>query len=89
MFLRGILTIDQSPKDTFIRLDGFKKGFVLVNGHNLGRYFNTAGPQKTLYVPAPFLKEGETEIVVFESDCAEHTVVSFASVAELGKVCDG
>jgi len=81
-FLRGTLTIDE-PHDTFLRLDGFSKGFVLVNGFNIGRYFNTAGPQKTLYVPAPFLKAGENEIIVFESDGTPTNVIEFTDTPEL------
>lgn len=65
-FYRGILTVDEA-KDTFMKLDNFTKGFVVVNGFNLGRYWEI-GPQKTLYVPAAILKEGENEILVFESD---------------------
>lgn len=57
--------------DTFLRLDGFTHGFACINGHNLGRYYNTAGPQKTLYVPAPWLFEGENELIVFETDKAD------------------
>ena len=84
VFLRGSLTIEGAPKDTFLRLDGFTKGFVTVNGINIGRYFNPAGPQKTLYVPAPFLREGENEIVVFESDATAGTTVEFFAEPDLG-----
>ena len=83
-FFRGTLTINSAPADTFVRLDGFKKGFVMVNGHNLGRYYNAAGPQKTLYVPAPFLKEGENEIIVFESDGAVCSEIYFTDTPDLG-----
>ena len=76
-FLRGKLVIEGTPKDTFLRLDGFTKGFVKVNGFNIGRYYNPAGPQKTLYVPAPLLRQGENEIVVFESDGYEVPVIEF------------
>ena len=76
-FLRGKLVIEGTPKDTFLRLDGFTKGFVKVNGFNIGRYYNPAGPQKTLYVPAPLLRQGENEIVVFESDGYEAPVIEF------------
>ena len=65
-FYRGYLTVDD-VKDTFLRLDNFTKGFVVINGFNIGRYWEI-GPQKTLYIPASLLKEGENEIVVFESD---------------------
>jgi beta-galactosidase len=84
VFLRGSLTVEGAPKDTFLRLDGFTKGFVIVNGKNIGRYFNPAGPQKTLYVPAPFLREGENEIVVFESDATTTTTVEFFAEPDLG-----
>jgi beta-galactosidase len=74
-FLRGTLTVEGTPCDTYIKLDGFTKGFVTVNGFNIGRYYNPAGPQKTLYVPAPLLKEGVNEIAVFESDGYEEATV--------------
>lgn len=83
-FLRGTLTIGETPKDTFLRLDDFTKGFVLINGFNLGRYYTPAGPQKTLYVPAPLLKQGGNEIVVFESDEFHRPVVEFVDKPELG-----
>ncbi len=82
-FLRGTLTVEGTPCDTFLRLDGFTKGFVTVNGFNIGRYFNPAGPQKTLYVPAPLLREGENEIIVFESDGYDTPEVTFVDVPEL------
>jgi beta-galactosidase len=56
---------------------------VTVNGFNIGRYFNPAGPQKTLYVPAPLLREGENEIVVFENDGYEEAVVELTDTAVL------
>ena len=84
VFLKGNLDIHDTPCDTFLRLDGFKKGFVTVNGFNIGRYFNEAGPQKTLYVPAPFLKCGNNEIIVFESDGCDKPVVEFSDKPDLG-----
>lgn len=57
--------------DTFVEPVGFKKGFVVVNGFNVGRYYRDAGPQKRLYVPAPVLKKGYNEIVIFDSDGAD------------------
>ena len=65
-FYRGRFNVDKCL-DTFLRLDNFKKGFVVINGFNIGRYWEI-GPQKSLYVPKSILKEGENEIVVFESD---------------------
>jgi len=83
-FLRGTLTVQGTPADTFIRLDGFHHGFVAVNGFNLGRYYNDAGPQKTLYCPAPMLHAGDNEIVVFETDGCADAVVTFTDTPELG-----
>jgi len=72
--LKGKFVIEGAPEDTFVRMDGFKKGVIFVNGRNLSRYWEV-GPQKTAYLPAPFLKEGENELIVLEldgrvSDCA-------------------
>ena len=83
-FFKGTLEIEGEPADTFIRLDGFHKGFVKVNGFNLGRYFNDAGPQKTLFVPAPKLRSGKNEIVVFESDGTDTFSVEFFAEPDLG-----
>ena len=51
--------------DTFIDISNYIKGIVWVNGHNLGRYWNI-GPQKRLYCPASWLREGLNEIIVFD-----------------------
>ena len=83
IFLKGDLMIDDEPCDTFIRLDGFNKGFVMINGVNIGRYFNSAAPQKTLYVPAPFLKKGNNQILIFESDSTLETKVVFCDTPEI------
>ncbi|MBR5262964.1 MAG: beta-galactosidase, partial [Clostridia bacterium] len=66
VFYKGTFTVDEA-KDTFLSTDNFTKGFVVINGFNIGRYWEI-GPQKTLYIPASLLNEGENEIVVFESD---------------------
>ena len=68
-FYEATLTIEGTPKDTFLRLDGWKKGVVFINGFNLGRYWEV-GPQQTLFVPAPILREGGNDIVVFELHAA-------------------
>ena len=66
VFYKGRFTVDEA-KDTFLKTDNFTKGFVTINGFNIGRYWEI-GPQKTLYIPASLLKKGENEIIVFESD---------------------
>ncbi len=84
VFYKGTVTVDGKAEDTFLRLDNFTKGFVTVNGFNLGRYWDI-GPQKTLYVPASLLKEGENELIVFESDGIKgEAVVEFVDKPDLG-----
>lgn len=84
VFYRGTVAIEGAPKDTFLKLDNFTKGFVVLNGFNLGRYWEI-GPQKTLYVPASVLKEGENELIIFESDGIKgEAIVEFTDVPELG-----
>lgn len=82
-FYRGYMNIGE-PADTFLRTDNFTKGFVLVNGFNIGRFWDV-GPQKTLYVPAGLLKKGINEITVFESDGLKgKPAVVFADKPDLG-----
>lgn len=53
--------------DTFIDMEGWGKGCVFINGFNLGRFWEV-GPQKRLYLPAPLLKTGINEIIIFETE---------------------
>lgn len=55
----------QECADTYINMEKWNKGFVTVNGVNIGRYWNI-GPQQKLFVPKEFLKIGKNEIVVFD-----------------------
>ncbi|XP_062054464.1 beta-galactosidase-1-like protein 2 [Lepus europaeus] len=64
-FFLGMLRVGDNPKDTFIKLEGWNKGVVFINGQNLGRYWDL-GPQETLYLPGPWLRPGKNEIIVFE-----------------------
>lgn len=83
-FYRFVFDIAEKPCDTFLRTDSFKKGFAVINGFNLGRFWEV-GPQKTLYVPAPLLKEGENELIIFESDgLSGETEVEFTAKCDLG-----
>ncbi len=81
-FFRSSLHVEEAA-DTFIRLDGWKKGNVFVNGFNLGRYWEK-GPQKTLYVPAPLLKQGENEIIVLELEGTKTDTIQFTDKPDLG-----
>jgi len=61
---RGSFRLD-AIGDTFLDMRGWGKGLVWVNGHNLGRYWSV-GPQQSLFVPAPWLKEGANEVIVLD-----------------------
>uniref|UniRef100_A0A8B9U169 Beta-galactosidase n=1 Tax=Anas zonorhyncha TaxID=75864 RepID=A0A8B9U169_9AVES len=74
-FFRGRLWIEHQPQDTFLKLQGWEKGVVFVNGHNLGRYWKI-GPQETLYLPGPWLQKGNNEIVIFEERTAGRIIQS-------------
>lgn len=80
-FHRGILEIDEAA-DTFLNFPG-KKGCVLVNGFNIGRYWEE-GPQKTLYIPSALLKKASNEIVVFELHELYSQNLEFTDVPNLG-----
>ena len=58
-------------------------GVVWINGFNLGRYWS-AGPTETLYVPAPVLKNGVNEIVIFEQEKLSSLSISFSKEHDLG-----
>ena len=61
--------------DTFLDMRNFGKGFVFLNGHNLGKYWQI-GPQQTIYVPAGWLKKGKNEITVFDELKSGHGEIS-------------
>ncbi|MCU6479354.1 glycoside hydrolase family 35 protein [Arthrobacter sp. A2-55] len=63
-FFHGEFHVDR-PADTHLALPGFGKGMVWVNGFLLGRYWEI-GPQHSLYVPAPLLREGPNALTVLE-----------------------
>ncbi|MFC3798797.1 beta-galactosidase [Cohnella sp. GCM10012308] len=81
-FYRGIFRVDDRA-DTFLRLDGWTKGQAFLNGFNLGRYWE-AGPTRTLYIPAPLLREGDNELVVFELHGTAAPVATLTDRADLG-----
>ena len=68
-FHRGSLRI-AAPADTWLDMSAFGKGFAWVNGRNLGRHWNI-GPQRALYFPAPWQRQGDNQVVVFDLDSVE------------------
>ena len=63
-FFRGEFELAKTG-DTYLNLSQWTKGIVWVNGHNLGRYWNI-GPQNRIYCPAPWLKTGKNEVILFD-----------------------
>lgn len=83
-FYKFKFTIQGELSDTFLKTNNFKKGFAVLNGFNLGRYWEI-GPQKTLYVPKSVLKTGENELIVFEAEgVKDEPIVEFVDKPELG-----
>lgn len=64
--------------DTFIDCSNYGKGVIIVNGKNLGRYWNQ-GPVYSLYCPQDFLHEGKNEILVFETEAVDIKSLNFSS----------
>ncbi|XP_067364743.1 beta-galactosidase-1-like protein 2 isoform X3 [Channa argus] len=85
-FFQAKLFLDSAPRDTFIRLPGWGKGAVFVNGQNLGRHW-FIGPQHFLYLPGPWLRSGENQLIVFEEQKIDDKIV-FAENPDHGKTID-
>lgn len=79
-FLKGTFKLPRVG-DTYIDVSSLRKGVIWVNGHNLGRYWEI-GPQERLYCPAPWLKKGVNEIVVFDMHLTVPASVSGARTLE-------
>ena len=81
-FYRFTLTVDE-PADTFLDFEGWGKGCIFVNGFNIGRFWEI-GPQKRLYIPAPLLKTGHNEIVIFETDGKSRDTITLKDEPDIG-----
>ncbi|MFE3162201.1 beta-galactosidase family protein [Streptomyces sp. NPDC059224] len=73
---RGTVTV-RGAGDARVELPGWTRGFVWVNGFNLGRYWS-AGPQESLYVPGPVLREGANEVWILELQDSDRGAVRLA-----------
>ena len=80
--LPGVDFTAAEPADTYVALPDSGKGFLWINGFLLGRYWE-AGPQRTLYVPAPLVRAGRNTIKVLALDMPG-TVVELREAADLG-----
>ena len=54
-----------SVADTFINVKNYKKGYLWVNGRNLGRYWNV-GPTQKVFCPGVWLKEGANTLYILD-----------------------
>jgi len=82
-FYRGTLQVDRVG-DTFLDTSAFTKGFVWVNGHPLGRIWNI-GPQKTLYLPGPWLHAGANDVIIFDLEGEPGRTVEGLASPNLGE----
>ncbi|XP_022050637.1 beta-galactosidase-1-like protein 2 isoform X1 [Acanthochromis polyacanthus] len=85
-FFMGRLFAYGYPSDTFVKMPGWEKGVVFINGLNLGRYWSI-GPQQTLYLPGPFLNSGINQVIVFEEQEGDYKV-NFEDMPDLGMAAD-
>jgi beta-galactosidase len=76
-FYQGIFDVSE-PADTYLDTRSLGKGMVWINGRPLGRFWSI-GPQGALYLPAPWLKEGRNEIVVFDVNGKANPTVEFVA----------
>lgn len=81
-FYRFVFELEEKA-DTFLDFEGWGKGCVFVNGFNIGRFWEI-GPQKRLYIPAPLLKMGENEIILFETEGKAKDCIALKEEADLG-----
>lgn len=65
-FYRYVFMLNEA-NNTHIDVIAFSKGVVLVNGVNIGRYWNV-GPTASLYISKTLLHEGENEIIIFDTE---------------------
>ena len=86
-FFEFQVEINSIDGDTYIQLPGFEKGLLFVNGIHIGRYWNSAGPQLSFYIPKYWLNQGVNEIIVFEETSVEMTgnMIEFVNDIVYGK----
>ncbi|MBD8872929.1 beta-galactosidase [Rhodanobacter sp. DHB23] len=80
VFFKGTFSLAQVG-DCYLDMADWAKGYLWVNGHLLGRYWNL-GPQQRLYCPAPWLRAGDNEVLVLDLHRTEAAAIR--SAASLG-----
>lgn len=72
---RGQFIIKGQVLPTYFDMSKYTKGFLFVNGHNLGRYWKV-GPQFRLYCPASLLKSGVNTVNVVDIEQTQPQPIS-------------
>ena len=83
MLLRGTFDAGDNPCDCFVSLPGFRKGVIFINGKPLSRHWHI-GPQRTAYLPAPFMRQGLNELTVLELDGFEKAEAVLTDEMDIG-----
>ncbi|XP_028597258.2 beta-galactosidase-1-like protein isoform X1 [Podarcis muralis] len=80
-FYTGTFTTPGISEDSYLKLPGWTKGQVWINGFNLGRFWPVRGPQQTLYVPGSFLSGSaiNTLVVLELQEAPDNPKVLFVS----------
>ena len=77
------------PRDAHLALPDSGFGLVWMNGFLLGRFDTPAGPQRTLYVPAGLVRQGENVVHVLDFNRpTEGAYVELRERPDLGPVTD-
>ncbi|XP_061465361.1 beta-galactosidase-1-like protein isoform X2 [Rhineura floridana] len=63
-FYTGVFTTPGISQDSYLKLPGWTKGQLWINGFNLGRFWPARGPQQTLFVPGSLLSGSALNTVV-------------------------
>lgn len=82
-FHRFSFHVDETA-DTFLDFGGWGKGCAFVNGFHIGRFWEI-GPQKRLYIPGPLLRQGENEIILFETEGKAPGTIVLKDTPDLGE----
>ncbi len=83
LLLKAVLDIEDEPCDTFVKLPTFKKGIIIVNNKVLSRHWEI-GPQRSAYLPAPFLRKGKNEIIILETEGYETPCALLDDTPDIG-----
>jgi beta-galactosidase len=60
--------------DTYWDASRWGKGFLVINGFNMGRYWPLAGPQISTFIPKDLLKVGKNKFTIIEQQMAPQDI---------------